>query len=239
MEKATAKKITDEVRSGYDGIAASFSATRNRPWPEMTELLELVKPGDRVLDVGCGNGRALAALGGKAVDYVGVDASGKLIDIARHAHAGPLAEFHVTDAAKLPFDDADFDVVMLFAVMHHVPGRELRSQAMCEAYRVLRPGGILLMTNWNFWQPRFWKIFFRSVESKLRGSGLDWGDVRVPWRGGGERHDRYCHAFTLHGIRQLAESTGLGVIRNNFSSKMLFSRFRSGNIVTVCRKPLE
>lgn len=84
-----------------------------------------VRPGDRVLDVGCGGGHYLRSLR-KVIrvpfSYTGVDATPLFIDTARRAWKGdPGAKFLVGDIFDLPFDDGDFDLVLCNNVLYHLP----------------------------------------------------------------------------------------------------------------------
>ena len=110
-----------------------------------------VTAGDRVLDVGTGPGYlALAAskLVGPDGAAAGIDASPEMIERARTraTHAGALVDYVVATAEALPFDDDSFDVVVTRLVMHHLPG-DVKSQALSEMARVLRPGGRLLIVD--------------------------------------------------------------------------------------------
>ena len=82
MKRETADKLLAKVADDYDVIADSFSETRVQAWPEMEPIRALTKPGDRVLDLGCGNGRAYQLFKGMAIEYEGLDASAKLISVS-------------------------------------------------------------------------------------------------------------------------------------------------------------
>ncbi len=108
-------------------------------------LLPHLKPGMRMLDIGCGPGTISVGLAG-AVDpgeFFGVDMDASQVDLASKAareggHSN--ARFRVADALDLPFPDDHFDVVHCHAVLMHIPDTRA---ALAEVTRVLRTGGIL------------------------------------------------------------------------------------------------
>ncbi|HEX6687818.1 MAG TPA: class I SAM-dependent methyltransferase [Solirubrobacterales bacterium] len=101
--------------------------------------------GDTVLDAACGRGWGTARLASRAARTVGVDLSPGAIADARREH-GDRAEFREGDLRQLPFGDDEFDSVVCFEAITHVadPG-----QALDELRRVLRAGGVLLISSPN------------------------------------------------------------------------------------------
>ncbi|MDP5071730.1 MAG: class I SAM-dependent methyltransferase [Congregibacter sp.] len=107
-----------------------------------------LRPGQRVLDLGCGEGRhVIAACALDGVDAVGVDLSLKDLATARErmdefrdgsGEDSALFLLLAGDALRLPFADASFDAVICSEVLEHIP--DYRS-ALAEIARVLRPGG--------------------------------------------------------------------------------------------------
>jgi SAM-dependent methyltransferase len=100
---------------------------------------------ERVLDVGCGNGRYLATLRARRHrgQLCGTDLSAGMLRSARHATDGPLL---VGDAQALPFADNTFDATLAMHMLYHVPDR---AAALSEVRRVLRPDGVALVAT-NF-----------------------------------------------------------------------------------------
>jgi ubiquinone/menaquinone biosynthesis C-methylase UbiE len=107
-------------------------------------------PGDRVLDVGCGPGhlaRRLAGIVGPRGHVLGIDASAPMIAYATARRRRPATcEFRVALGQELPLPDASIDVITSTFAMHHIP-RDARTAALTHMYRVLRPGGRLLIAD--------------------------------------------------------------------------------------------
>lgn len=219
-----------KVADDYDVIADSFSESRVAVWPEMERIHEFVKAGDRVLDLGCGNGRAYQLFAGKAIEYEGLDVSANLIGHAKNLVTDMLANFRVGSMTQLPYEDGSFDAVLMIASLHHIPSDDYRLQAMREANRVLKPGGVLLMTNWDRWRWKFWREHLRALWDRVTGRlPYDVGDVLIRWQRGGKDVMRYYHAFTLRSVAALCKKAGFAVLDNR--------TLKTGNIVTLCKKP--
>jgi ubiquinone/menaquinone biosynthesis C-methylase UbiE len=127
----------------------AFAGRRGRVYRRIVALAG-VRSGDAVLDVGCSGGylaRKLAAAAGPGGLVTGVDPSQAAVSYAQR-QAGPAMTFTVGTAQDLPLPDASFDVVTCTLAMHHVPARR-RRDALAEMYRVTRPGGRLLIADFD------------------------------------------------------------------------------------------
>lgn len=127
----------------WDAVARTKTFTH----PLDTEWLATVPPDAAVLDYGCGYGRLtedLRALG--FTDVTGVDTSAGMIDRARQEH--PDSAFGViTHPPSVPYPDDSFDLVLLFAVLTCVPTDDAQRAIMSEIARVLRPGGLIYLSD--------------------------------------------------------------------------------------------
>jgi ubiquinone/menaquinone biosynthesis C-methylase UbiE len=131
------------------GSQIAFGGRRRRVYRRVVSLSG-VRPGDSVLDVGSSSGylaRKLAAAAGPAGHVTGVDPSQAAIAYARR-RALPAMTFAAGVAQDLDLPDATFDVVTCTLAIHHVPARK-RAAAIGEMYRVTRPGGRLLVADFD------------------------------------------------------------------------------------------
>ncbi len=232
MEKEYAQFLLDKVNKDYNLIAQDFSRTREVVWPEMDFLFnDFLYPGNKVLDLGCGNGRWFDVFQKMKADYVGVDNSQELIKIAQEKY--PQGKFRLANALDLPFSDKFFDCVYSIAVFHQIPSSQFRLKFLEEAKRVLKPGGPLILTVWNFHRPRELILLIKYTILKLLGkSELDFGDVFCSW---GDKAKRYYHIFFKRELLNLAKASGweikrVGVVKNKKGNRQ--------NIYLILQKPL-
>ena len=220
MDKVYAKKISEDTRRNYNLIADDFSRTRRNLWPELSFLKEYVENGDKILDLGCGNGRLAELFKDKEIEYVGIDNSEKLIELAKNRYATEKIRFIATDGVNLPFPDSYFNKIFSIAVLHHIPSRELRLKFLNEAQRVLKKDGIVVFTVWNLWQKKGIKFQIKFFFLKILGlSRLDFRDVLMPYAAKNAKVLRYYHAFTKKELSNLFLKAGFGTDKAGLLSR--------------------
>lgn len=133
------------------GPAANAYATSaiHASGADLAVLLEAAaaSPGTRALDLGCGAGHTALGLAMAGADVVAIDLTDEMLAAGRRLAAErglANVEFRRADAGLLPFADGEFDIVTSRLSAHHYPDPQ---QALCEAARVLKPGGTLLLAD--------------------------------------------------------------------------------------------
>jgi len=101
------------------------------------------RPGENILDVGCGDGFHDARITARGAAVVGIDIHESRLTFARRHNSGPRAQYHAMDATRMDFADDTFDQAISFCVIEHFTDEVavLRNIA-----RVLKPGGRLLLS---------------------------------------------------------------------------------------------
>ncbi|MGC9049262.1 MAG: class I SAM-dependent methyltransferase [Patescibacteria group bacterium] len=243
MDIKTAQKILEENKRNYEELAEEFSNTRIYLWSELQELTKFVKDNDKILDLGCGNGRLYELFKNRPVEYVGIDNSTKLIEIARRNFQTNSKfqilnfkpKFVVADALNLPFKDSEFDLVFAIALLHHIPSEELRMKVLKNCYRVLKPGSLLILTVWNLWQPKL------LIKYKLLPKILFNRDVFIPWKSPAKGIiQRYYYAFCKNELKNLIKKANFELIDSYYSRKgQRTNWFKGYNLIVIARKTLE
>ena len=194
-------KIQD-LRATYNEIGINFSASRGYIWPDLKPFLVDVTENNSVLDVGCGNGRLLLGLPEK-VKYTGIDFSTVLLEKAVGLH--PNAHFIETDITKpdvwnhLP----KFDFIFCIAVIHHLSTYHEHMFLLEQIKKHLNPGGKVLITAWNLWQPKLLKHHL-DIKTKLTNHH----HVFIPFQG----HPRFHFAHTGPYLKKLVEKSHLDLV---------------------------
>lgn len=139
------KKIVDNA-----GLVWSWETPAGQlRWRRRVEMLtDSIKPGNTVLEVGCGTGFFTKELAKKGADIYSIDISPDLIEKAKCE--APQVKFSIEDAHSTSFSDNFFDIVLGSSVLHHLESK----LALKEFYRILKPGGYLYFTEPNMLNPQ-------------------------------------------------------------------------------------
>lgn len=216
MNQEKVQELLSLVRNNYQDIAGEFDATRKKEiWPEIRVFAEKVKLGDKILDLGCGNGRLLEALGSKEISYLGVDNSSELIKLAQANY--PTRQFIVGDILALDnisgVLDKAYDFIFCLAVLQHIPSQKLRVEVLKLMGEKIKAGGEIIISNWNLWEHKKYRglLIKRYFLSLFRGKDIEANDLVFPWRNsqGEKKSNRYYHAFTGRELKKLARLANL------------------------------
>lgn len=168
----------------------------------------------RVLDLGCGNGRFGRFLGkhfALPVDYHGLDNNATLLERASEDLSG-YPSLSVTldlrDIVTDPPDKGVYDLVVLFGVVHHLPGAEYRQNLLGQLAERVDQGGVFVFTAWCFYEYERFREKLVAWPSDLEH---EVGDYLMDWRRGHEANSilRYCHYVDEAEQENLAAATQL------------------------------
>ena len=159
------------VQRGYDLCAAAYAEARQgEDSPELDLLIRRLTNGARILDIGCGPGVPIARTLAQHFDVTGVDISSEQIRRARLNV--PAGTFIQGDIMSVVFPPADFDAVVAFYSIFHLP-REEHPELLRRIYEWLKPGGYLLATVTPFAEAAYTEDDFFDVTMYWSNWGLD------------------------------------------------------------------
>jgi ubiquinone/menaquinone biosynthesis C-methylase UbiE len=149
----------------------------------------LLKPGDRILEIGCGIGTIVAELAKQSFDIRGTDISQVAIEYGRAKYPGIGLE--VQPAEELPYEDGAFDVVLSFDLFEHIARID---RHVSEVHRVLKPRGYYLFQTPNKWS--------NAVFETLNHKTLKWRRVHPSLHTPGQLRRRLAkHGFEVRFVK--------------------------------------
>ncbi|HUH97806.1 MAG TPA: class I SAM-dependent methyltransferase [Anaerolineales bacterium] len=242
MDSIVGRQLLDLNRRFYTEYGREFSATRGRLQAGVLRVIGSLRGDEAILDLGCGNGELARTLSrrGHHGSYLGLDFSPPLLE---NAERGPFAfpvHFRQVDLVSsswdVPADLRDaipskletgapaaavrndrFDMVLSFAVLHHIPGMEMRLAIIQRAHGLLKPGGMFVHSNWQFLNsPRLRARIQSWGGIGLAETDVDANDYLLDWKRGG-RGLRYVHHFAPAELAELAKLGGFEIIETFYS----------------------
>lgn len=200
----TKGRTLDHAAFVYDAIEPLLLLGKQSDYDRHIVSLLSLEKNNRILDLGCGTGvltRMIAdrldpSAGGMAV---GIDAAAKMIRVARKKRATAVCRFETMAAESLSFEDGAFDAVVSSLFFHHVP-LDLKEMALSEAFRVLRPGGRLVIADmhipttamgalvshvsrWFFMQPQIGENIRGVLPGIMEQAGFPMPDIEAVYFG--------------------------------------------------------
>lgn len=148
--------------------------------PYVNTVNKYARPGSRILDMGCGNGLSSYMLSESGHRVMGTDISAFFLSDSANLQNEKL-RYQVCDALDLPFTDGSFDVVCSTELIEHVTDAP---RALLEMMRVLKKGGILVITGPNLCSPVWAAMDFvnmilgrggRDIWAETKMQALRWG----------------------------------------------------------------
>jgi len=147
----------NEVAKGYDRTNALLSGGNSILWRMATVKALDIQPGERVLDVAAGTGTSTKALQRAGATAVALDFSPGMVAEGKKRH--PDIEFVEGDAEDLPFPSQSFDAVTISFGLRNVQNPQV---ALGEMYRVLKPGGRIVVCEFSHPQAPLVKLGYDS-----------------------------------------------------------------------------
>lgn len=210
MREKKAKKQHQDVKKTYNQIAGEFHNSRKRMQSDLNFLKPYIHKEQKIADIGCGNGRLgyfISSIHGDAKYYTGIDNSEKLIEIAQKEH--PEWKFIEGDFLTLPLQNESMDLIVSIRAFHHLTSKKFRLQALNEMKRVMKNNGKVIITVWNLWHWKNWKLLMKAFVRSIFSFGVySPKDTLVPW---GQKIKRYYHAFTTYELQKLVDRAGFRI----------------------------
>lgn len=223
MKPSQALAIIRKTKENYNAIVSDWHQSRLKgPSAIKLKLLDKIRPGEEILDIGCGDGFIIPTVLKKGGKYFGTDIAEKLLAIAKtqfkkEIKSGSVALTKSDASNRLPYVNNKFDQAFSFAVLHHIPSEPLRVQFLREVYRVLKPGGQAAIVVWNLRDEWCEKRFKIKEQLKNGVEGLGENDVYVPWKAtAGKIVQRYLHVFDGAELKRLARAAGFKKIKTEY-----------------------
>ena len=193
----------------WNEIADQWSNFRQQKFKPVYDFIQDFKPKKgKILEIGCGNSRNLIPFAKLNFQCQAIDFSPKMIlEVKKFSAKNNIKiNLKLADMTNLPYKNDYFDYILHIASLHNLEKQEDRLKSLQEAYRVIKPNGLLLLTVWN-------KLQFKFIFKKK--------DVLIPWKKKNISYPRFYHLFTYPELKKLIEKTDFKIIKSNVLGKNL------------------
>lgn len=138
------RQFFNAIADDWDQLARDVLGAYDLPGA----ITDLVPPGAVSVDLGCGTGEVIERMLGVSSEVIGVDGSARMLDLARRRFSADASRvsLRIGDLEHLPLRDGEVDFISINMVLHHLGSP---SSALEEARRVLRPGGRLVVADFD------------------------------------------------------------------------------------------
>ncbi len=156
-----------KTRAFFNNVAATWDNLKQDLFGSFDlnhVLIDSLNQGRAVVDLGCGTGELLSLMGMKVQKLIGVDSSLKMLELAknRFKDQGKEYEFRLGEIEHIPLKEKEVDLAVINMVLHHIA---VPAQVIHETYRVLEPGGVLLIADLA-------KHTSKSIKERFGGSWM-------------------------------------------------------------------
>jgi tRNA (uracil-5-)-methyltransferase TRM9 len=203
MKRTTIQDLIKVNQDFYQTVASSFDKTRQNYQPGWQKLIPFLPTSGSVLDVGCGNGRFGEFLKQGIFEYTGIDSNQELLDVAKIKLPG--GRFINQEITQLKVQN-QFDLVVCFGVLHHIPGFETRINLLNKMATLVKTGGCLSVSLWQFGTDK--RLMTRTAKAPF--TDLEPGDYLLKWQDTDKL--RYCHYVDVKETEKLKHVIKLKLI---------------------------
>lgn len=208
----------EHTANGYNCIADAWDQTRRQPWAEVNSYIEkYLKDGQKIIDIGCGNGRAIFMLEKYSdLEYLGIDNSEKLIEKAKTNF--PTFSFEHFDGLDFSKYKKDYyDVALSVAVVHHVPEENI-TKWLRDICSTVKTGGIIFITSWDVLNGKSKE--YLDTDNKGLLPFMHYKDIR------------FVKSYTKEELEKYLIGCNLEILESGYVSRESGER----NIFIVCQK---
>jgi len=219
----------------YESIGRDFDDSRQYAWSGWQQVLGEIRAAFEasdspiLMDLGCGNARFgtyVAEQLKTPFHYIGVDSNDYLLEKAKQAVAGlsTPAELRKLDIVTSLLQDSftsqlstrPITVISAMGLLHHIPSHGLRQQLIAKCWDLLEPGGLLIITTWQFMLfERLRKKIVSATAVNIVAEKLEPDDYFLDWQRG-QTAVRYCHYISeaeLNGLIRPATDTPWKIVK--------------------------